>query len=241
LLAVSPLIVLIVSFSAQVVSAIVALWLFKISRHNKAWLLVSLAITLMAIRRSITIVNIWQVPPDRVMWPEIVALLISLLLVFGLLSLVPYFKSIERSRKTTLESLSLLDATLESINEGILVVDTKGQIVKEYSQSIGNKTNNEAEYEAVILALQKIKHLFGKHKTRDLNIEVKIDSELVARQLSGKYKIVEEKLFPLFIKVWNLKMDFGNIVFTEIPREKNREADKLANQAMDKRITKSMF
>jgi ribonuclease HI len=124
---------------------------------------------------------------------------------------------------------------------GVVISGPKGQVIKEYSQAIGNKTNNEAEYGAVILALQKIKHLFGKHKTRDLNIEIKMDSELVARQLGGKYKIVEEKLFPLFIKVWNLKMDFGNISFTEIPREKNREADRLANQALDKRITKSMF
>ena len=68
-----------------------------------------------------------------------------------------------------------------------------------------------------------------------------MDSELVCRQLAGKYKIVEEKLFPLFIKVWNLKMDFGKISFVEIPREKNKEADKLANEAMDKRVTKSMF
>jgi probable phosphoglycerate mutase len=63
----------------------------------------------------------------------------------------------------------------------------------------------------------------------------------VARQLGGKYKIVEEKLFPLFIKVWNLKMDLKKISFGEIPREKNREADRLANEAMDKKITKSMF
>jgi ribonuclease HI len=124
---------------------------------------------------------------------------------------------------------------------GVILSKEKGGILKEYSHDIGVRTNNEAEYEAVIFALQKIKHLFGKHKTADLNIEIRMDSELVARQLSGKYKIIEEKLFPLFIKVWNLRMDFGKINFMEIPREKNREADKLANQAMDKRETKPMF
>jgi len=86
--------------------------------------------------------------------------------------------------------------------------------------------------------LQKIRHLFGKQKTRDLELEIRMDSELVARQLAGKYKIIEEKLFPLFIKIWNLRMDFGNISFVEIPREKNCEADRLANEAMDEKILK---
>ena len=124
---------------------------------------------------------------------------------------------------------------------GVVIAKEKGRIIKKYSQDIGIRTNNEAEYGAVIFALQKVKHLFGKQKARDLNIEVLMDSELVARQLGGKYKLVEEKLFPLFIKVWNLKMDLKKIYFGEIPREKNKEADKLANEAMDKRVTKSMF
>jgi ribonuclease HI len=83
---------------------------------------------------------------------------------------------------------------------GVVVMDEKGYIIKKYSQDIGIRTNNEAEYEAVILALQKVKHLFGKQKIRDLNIKILMDSELAARQLGGKYKIMEEKLFPLFLK-----------------------------------------
>ncbi len=121
---------------------------------------------------------------------------------------------------------------------GAVVFDEKNQNIKNYSQSIGIRTNNEAEYEAVIFALQKIKHFFGKQKTKNLNVEILMDSELVARQLEGKYKIMEEKLFPLFIKVWNLKIDFKKIVFKEIPREKNKEADRLANEAID---SKKMF
>lgn len=124
---------------------------------------------------------------------------------------------------------------------GVVIANGRGKAIKKYSRVIGNRTNNEAEYEAVIFALQKIKHLFGKQKARDLNIEVLMDSELVARQLGGKYKIIEEKLFPLFIKVWNLRMDLRKISFGEIPREKNKEADRLANEAMNKRQTKSMF
>ena len=116
---------------------------------------------------------------------------------------------------------------------GVVVANEKGEFIKKYSKEIGIRTNNEAEYEAVIFALQKLKQLFGKNKTKDLDVEFKMDSQLVARQLGGKYKIEEEKLFPLFIKIWNLKMNFGSISFIEIPRKKNKEADKLANEAMD--------
>ncbi len=114
-----------------------------------------------------------------------------------------------------------------------VVIMRGNRAVGKYGQSIGERTNNEAEYEAVIFALKKLKHLFGKQKTRDLDVEIKMDSELVARQLGGKYKIEEEHLFPYFIKIWNLKMDFGNIDFQEIPREKNREADRLVNEELD--------
>lgn len=116
---------------------------------------------------------------------------------------------------------------------GVVIANEKNKTIKKYSKEIGIRTNNEAEYDAVIFALQKLKQLFGKNKTKDLDVEFRVDSQLIARQLGGKYKIEEEKLFPLFIKIWNLKMNFGAISFVEIPREQNKEADKLANEAMD--------
>lgn len=124
---------------------------------------------------------------------------------------------------------------------GVVVANDKNQVIKKYSKDIGVRTNNEAEYEAVILALQKVKHLFGKEKVRKRNIEIRMDSELVCRQLRGEYKIKEEKLFPLFIKIWNLKIDFGKINFKEIPRSQNKEADSLANQAMNESKQQTMF
>ncbi|MCR4284235.1 MAG: ribonuclease HI family protein [Parcubacteria group bacterium] len=120
---------------------------------------------------------------------------------------------------------------------GVVIVDSQGKVLKEYSSDIGVRTNNEAEYEAIILALSKVKHLFGKEKTKNLEIEIRTDSQLIARQLKGEYKLNEEKLFPLFIKIWNLKTELGKISFVEIPREKNKEADRLANEAMDKKKT----
>jgi len=120
---------------------------------------------------------------------------------------------------------------------GVVVCNEKNQVVKKYSKEIGERTNNEAEYEAVIFALGKLKQLFGKEKVRGMTFEFRSDSELVVRQLRGEYKIKEEKLFPLFIKVWNLRMEFGEMSFKEISREKNKEADALANEAMDQSKT----
>ena len=121
---------------------------------------------------------------------------------------------------------------------GVVVANEKRKMVKEYSGFLGVKTNNEAEYEAVIFGLKKIKALLGKEKIKNTEIEFRLDSELVSRQLEGFYKIENEKLAPLFLKIWNLKMDFGKIYFKHIPREQNREADRLANEAMDNKNEK---
>lgn len=124
---------------------------------------------------------------------------------------------------------------------GVVISNRQGHLIKKSSKNIGTRTNNEAEYEAVIFALERAKQVFGKEKAQNIDVEIRMDSELVARQLNGKYKIKEEKLVPLFIKVWNLKMDFGSVFFEEIPRAKNKEADALANEAMGKRQQKGLF
>lgn len=104
---------------------------------------------------------------------------------------------------------------------------------KKYSEKISNATNNEAEYKALIFALKKAKLLFGKKNARDNEVECFLDSELVVRQLNGEYKIKEKDLQSLFLEVWNLKIDFKNVKFTHVPREKNKEADALVKQAID--------
>ena len=106
---------------------------------------------------------------------------------------------------------------------------------REYGEYIGEKTNNQAEYEAVIFDLKKVKQLIGKAKAKKAEIEVRMDSELVVKQLNGEYKIKEPELQPLFVKVWNLRMDFGKIHFVHIPREQNRRADGIVNEVLDKR------
>jgi ribonuclease HI len=110
---------------------------------------------------------------------------------------------------------------------GIVFYGEKNHPIEKYSQAIGNQTNNQAEYEAVIFALKKAKKLKFK------NVECFSDSELIVNQLSHKYKIKDEKLQPLFIQVWNLMIDFNKISFYHIPREENKEADKLVNQVLN--------
>ncbi len=114
-----------------------------------------------------------------------------------------------------------------------VVIAQEGQIIKKYGQAIGQATNNQAEYQAVIFALKKVKLLFGKKKAKEMEIEIKVDSELLAKQLNHQYKIKEKDLQPLFIKVWNLTLDFKKVSFKHIIREKNKEADRLVNQALD--------
>jgi ribonuclease HI len=104
---------------------------------------------------------------------------------------------------------------------------------KQFGHYIGERTNNEAEYEAVIFGLKKIKQLIGKDKTKDIEMEIYLDSELVERQLNHIYKIKEENIQKLFIEVWNMMLDFGKVSFYHIPREKNKIADKMVNEALD--------
>ncbi|MBI4094913.1 MAG: ribonuclease HI family protein [Candidatus Liptonbacteria bacterium] len=106
---------------------------------------------------------------------------------------------------------------------------------REYAQYLGNMTNNQAEYHAVIFALKKAKQLVGKKKTKEMDVEVRMDSELIVKQLNAEYKIEDPDLQPLFLEVWNLRFDFKKIDFKHVPREQNKIADKLVNQALDDR------
>ena len=116
---------------------------------------------------------------------------------------------------------------------GVVFCNEKGQVIKKYLEYLGETTNNEAEYQAVILALKKFKALFGKKLAQNTEIELRSDSELLIKQLQGEYKILEPKIQSLFIAVWNLKLDFKKVKFKLISREKNKEADQLVNEAID--------
>ncbi len=118
---------------------------------------------------------------------------------------------------------------------GVVFANEKDQVIKEYSEFLGdNLTNNEAEYEAAIFSLKKFKQVFGKKIAQTSDVELKSDSELLVKQINGEYKISDSKIQQLFLILWNLKLDFKKVKFKLIAREKNREADRLANEAMDR-------
>src|SRR3989344_5654806 len=117
---------------------------------------------------------------------------------------------------------------------GVVIVDGAKKIqLKKY---IGERTNNWAEYEAVIVALTEAKKRgLGKRE-----IEVRMDSELIQRQLTDEYQIKEETLWPQYMKVHNLLVaHFPNIRFVHVRREQNSEADRLVNEAIDEALGRS--
>jgi len=118
---------------------------------------------------------------------------------------------------------------------GVIFCNERGQEIKKYSQFLERATNNETEYQALIFALKKFKALFGKKLARSSEIEIRSDSELLIKQMRGEYKILDEKIQSLFLQAWNLKLDFKKIRFRLISREKNKEADRLVNEALNQK------
>jgi len=111
---------------------------------------------------------------------------------------------------------------------GAALKDVAGKVVATVSEYIGEATNNQAEYKAVIAALKKAKQLGAEE------LDFNLDSELVVKQLNYEYKVKDKDLAPLFVQIHNLRIGFRKVSFKHIPREMNEEADGLANKAMDK-------
>jgi len=111
---------------------------------------------------------------------------------------------------------------------GAILYDEQKKVVAEVSEYLGEATNNQAEYKAIIAGLKKAKEL-GVDEA-----DCYLDSELVVKQLNREYKVKNKDLAPLFLEIYNLNLSFKKVIFTHIPREQNGEADRLANEAMDR-------
>jgi len=109
---------------------------------------------------------------------------------------------------------------------GVVIKTTKGEIIEEIGEYLGEQTNNYAEYSAVITALNKLREM--KVKSADFYL----DSELAVRQLNGIYKVKNEGLKVLHSKVLEAIGEM-NITFTHVYREDNTEADAMVNQVLD--------
>lgn len=123
---------------------------------------------------------------------------------------------------------------------GFTIQDETGHYFAKVGEYIGITTNNVAEYTAVLQALKHAKKLESRivnHESRKekIQIELFVDSKLVAEQLSGRYKIKAKHLRPFISEIQDLAIELGGIVFSHIPRTKNTLADRLANQALDSR------
>lgn len=110
------------------------------------------------------------------------------------------------------------------------VVKKDGQIIKSGNGYIGIATNNVAEYTAVIEALTWLEANYPKD-----SLTFFLDSELAVSQLSGIYKVKNANIRNLIFKIRTLESNFGQVHYKHIPREQNKEADKLVNQALDER------
>jgi ribonuclease HI len=111
---------------------------------------------------------------------------------------------------------------------GAVIFDDKDRERHRISEAIGRATNNEAEYRAAIAGLEAALALGAR------NVELRMDSELVVRQLDSRYRVRNPRLKRLFARMEDLRWRFASFRAAAIPREENALADKLANQALDR-------
>ena len=111
---------------------------------------------------------------------------------------------------------------------GVVLLDEKGEQIFELSRYLDKGTNNEAEYRALVRGLEAAADLDVKR------IEIFLDSELVVRQLSGKYKVRNARLRSLFDQAVSILQQFDDYAIFHVGRELNQQADRLANEAIDR-------
>ncbi len=110
---------------------------------------------------------------------------------------------------------------------GVYIVDELGNVLAELHGALGIATNNIAEYRGLIAALQ------WAVDNQVTQITVKGDSLLIVEQMRGNYKVKNEGLKPLHMQARMLVMQIGDVRFAHVPREQNKDADRLSNVAMD--------
>lgn len=110
---------------------------------------------------------------------------------------------------------------------GAVVLDQDGNDLIHFSRYLGTCTNNVAEYNALLLGLEQAA-LLGCTQ-----LDIRLDSELIVRQIQGRYKVKNETLKPLYQEVVKRLASLSNWTISHVPRAQNRQADELANIAID--------
>jgi ribonuclease HI len=113
---------------------------------------------------------------------------------------------------------------------GVVIKNKEGKKIAAYGEFLGEQTNNYAEYSALISGLKKAKELGATE------VECIMDSELVTKQMNREYRVKEPTLQKLFIQAYNAASQFKRVIFRHTLRDGNKEADKLVNDTLDKRI-----
>ena len=111
---------------------------------------------------------------------------------------------------------------------GVVIRDEQGRVIAKISEAIGRTTNNRAEYFALIAGLKEALRLGAEQ------VELKMDSELIVRQLTGKYRVRNPALKPLFNQAHQLMKEFQSSPIVHIPREQNKAADALSRKPLRK-------
>jgi ribonuclease HI len=112
---------------------------------------------------------------------------------------------------------------------GAILRDADGTVIAEIAEPLGHATNNVAEWTAVLLALEEARRLGATH------VDLRMDSELVARQISGIYRVKHPDLKPIHAVVMELLRGLDGYTVGHVPRELNKDADRLSNVAIDGR------
>lgn len=115
---------------------------------------------------------------------------------------------------------------------GVIIKDARGHRIESLSKFLGVTTNNQAEYHALIEGL----HAVSRHKPE--SVTVRMDSELVVKQMTGQYRVKHPELLALYIQAMEIVSSLPEVTFVHVPRERNPGADQMANVAIDSRMIK---
>ncbi|MFH1830133.1 MAG: ribonuclease HI family protein [Pseudomonadota bacterium] len=113
---------------------------------------------------------------------------------------------------------------------GAILTDEDGRVIVEVCRYLGEMTNNQAEYRALLLAIEEAKRIGAT------NVVIFSDSELVVKQIKGDYRVKNEGIKPLHEKILKLLQEIGEYTIDHVLRENNKHADRLANLAIDGKI-----
>ncbi len=107
-----------------------------------------------------------------------------------------------------------------------------------YGEFLGSGTNNEAEYAAILSGMKRVIEVIGRDRAASAHLECRMDSELAMRQLTGRYRVKHPRMKHWFSLIQKEMPKFSRVSFVHVPREENREADRMVNEALDLAVAK---